>query len=408
MQTHTLYELNEYLRRVIALNMGGAVWISCEIANIRKSGGHYYMEFVEKEEEQVIARADAVLWKGQYKELVAKLGHQLPGLLKVGIQILAKVKVSFHERYGFKLNVEDLDPAFTLGQMELKRREIINRLRREGLLERNAEIPLPIVLQRVAVISSETAAGWEDFRQHLSQNSSAYGVNMTLFPSRMQGQYLESDILKQLDAIKKRKKSYDVVVIIRGGGSKLDLAGFDSYELGKRIANFPLPVLTGIGHEIDETVPDLVACAALKTPTAVADSILDSFREFDAALYDIQTQIHAHTQNSLQAAEYRLNVLSQQFQFRTNNQIKQADQMLDFIQTRLTQLTNTCLRQAEQELKHLEHTCHILSPEFALKRGFSITLHKGKPVTDANKLKAGDQLETRLKNGKLISVVKKA
>jgi len=404
-ESYTLYELNEYVRRVLALNMRDAVWISCEIANINLSGGHYYIELVEKEGDDVIAQTNAVLWKKQHKQLVSKLGFELPGLLRSGIQILAKVRVHFHEKFGFKLHVEDLDAAYTLGQMELKRRDIIMRLKREGLLAHNAKQSLPTVLQRIAVISSEQAAGWKDFEQHLTHNPEKYAVNIQLFPARVQGEFLESDMLQQLDIIEKRRRSFDAVVIIRGGGSRLDLSGFDSYPLGKRIAKFPLPVLTGIGHETDETVTDLVAHSSLKTPTAVAEKILSSFRVFDNTLNGLQNRIYHHTQNSLQTKEYHLNTLKDKFEYQITHHISHQYQTLDFLQNQLTQLAHRRLNEAEKQLTYFEHVCRILSPEFALQRGFSITLKSGKPVRNSQELKSGDEIETRWQDGTVKSIV---
>jgi len=397
--SYTLYELNEYIRRVLALNMRDAVWINCEIATIKLSGGHYYMELVEKEDDKIIAQANAVLWKKQHKKLVTKLGFELPGLLKSGIQILAKVRVHFHEKFGLKLHIEDLDAAYTLGRMELKRRDIIARLKREGLLTRNAEKELPAVVQRVAVVSSEQAAGWKDFEQHLTHNPENYVVKIELFPARMQGEFQESDILSQLDVIEKRKRSFDTVVIIRGGGSRLDLSGFDSYLLGKRIAKFALPVLTGIGHETDETVSDLTAHSSLKTPTAVAEKILSSFRTFDNTLNIFQNRIYHYIQNTLQTKEYQINTIENRFEYNINQYLSKEEQMLDFVQSQLTQLASNRLDQAEQQLAHFEHICHILSPEFALKRGFSITLKDGQPIDDSKRLQTGDEIETQWQYG---------
>jgi len=371
---YTLYELNEYIRRVLALNMRGAVWISCEIATIKVSGGHYYMELVEKKDDEIIAQANAVLWKKQHKALVGKLGFELPGLLRSGIQVLASVSVHFHEKYGLKLHIEDLDPAYTLGQMELKRREIIQRLKYEDLLNKNARLRLPNVLQRIAVISSAQAAGWRDFEEHLEQNPFNYRVDMQLFQARMQGEFLEKDVLKQLANIEKRQNDFDAVVIIRGGGSRLDLSWFDNYELGRRIANFPLPVLTGIGHETDETVTDLVAHSALKTPTAVAEKIFMTFHDFDLHLNAVQNHIFNFIYRKIQHETHRIDTLAQRFSHNIHHKLEQENQMLSFVETRLHDLAAHRLNEAEKHLNYLEHTTRILSPDFALQRGFSITL----------------------------------
>lgn len=403
---HTLYELNEYIRRVLALNMRGGVWISCEISTIKVSGGHYYIELVEKKDDQIIAQANAVLWKKQHRQLVAKLGFELPGLLRSGIQVLAKVSVHYHEKYGLKFHIEDLDPAYTLGQMEIKRRDIIQRLKYEDILQKNAALLLPNVLQRIAVISSAQAAGWRDFEEHLAQNPSGYRVDIQLFQARMQGEFLEQDVLKQFANIEKRYRDFDAVVIIRGGGSRLDLSWFDSYELGRRIANFPLPVLTGIGHETDETVTDLVAHLALKTPTAVAEKILLTFRSFDENLSAIHQHIFNFIYQKTQQETHRIDALARQFSHKIKYKTQQESQMLDFVETRMLDLAARRVIDAEKHLTHLEHTARILSPNFALQRGFSITLKDGKPVKSVKDVKIGDEIETQFKDGKVRSVIR--
>ncbi len=402
---YTLYELNEYIRRVLALNMRGTVWISCEIATIKMSGGHYYMELVEKKDDEIIAQANAVLWKKQHKALVGKLGFELPGLLRSGIQVLASVSVHFHEKYGLKFHVEDLDPAYTLGQMERKRRDIIQRLKYEDLLRKNATLSLPNVLQRIAIISSAQAAGWRDFEEHLEQNPFNYRIDMQLFQARMQGEFLEADVLKQLANIEKRKTDFDAVVIIRGGGSRLDLSWFDSYELGKRIANFSLPVLTGIGHETDETVTDLVAHSSLKTPTAVAEKILMSFRDFEGNLQMLQNHIFNFSSKKIQYETHRIDVLAQRLSRNIHHRLQQENQMLDFVETRLNDLAVRRLNEAEKYLAHLEHTTRILSPEYALQRGFTITLKNGQPINSIKGIKSGDEIETQFKDGKIGSKI---
>ena len=402
---YTLYELNEYIRRVLALNMRGTAWISCEISTIKMSGGHYYLELVEKKDEVVIAQASAILWKKKHKELVAKLGFELPGLLRSGIQVLASVRVHFHEKYGLKLHIEDLDPAYTLGQMERKRRDIIQKLAYDDLLQKNAQIALPTVLQRIAVISSAQAAGWRDFEEHLEQNPFDYRVGIQLFPARVQGEFLEKDMLKQLTKIEKRYKDFDAVVIIRGGGSRLDLSWFDSYELGKRIAHFPLPVLTGIGHETDETITDLVAHTALKTPTAVAEKILMTFRDFEAHLNGMQQYISSFISRKIQSENHRLDALSQRLSRNIQFKLQHENQMLHYLESRVSSLATRRLDEAEKDLAHLENTIRILSPEFALTRGFSMTSKNGQIIDNLKDIRVGDEIETQFKGGKIKSVV---
>ena len=267
MQSYSLFELNEYVRRVFALNFQEAIWVRCEIAQINASRGHFYLNLIEKssEKETVIAQSSAILWAGQYRQLRRKYKKLLDSLLQNGIAILIQVKVDFDERYGLKLLIEDIDPSYTVGQMELKRQAILETLLKKGLLEVNSRIRLPKAIQRIAIISSESAAGLQDYLNHLAINAYGYQFSNQLFSAAMQGANVEKEVLQQLKKIALLKENYDVVIIIRGGGSKLDLAAFDNLELGMAIAKFPLPVLVGIGHEIDETILDRVAHTSLKT-----------------------------------------------------------------------------------------------------------------------------------------------
>ena len=274
--SYSLYELNEYIRRVIALNFAEPIWVNAEISQIKEVRGNVYMDLVYHDDQtnEIKAQISAGIWFKSYLFLKNKLGALLPSLLSEGTHVLLKVQVEFTERYGMKLIVEDIDPSFTIGQMEMNRQKILQKLFDEGLTHQNKLTKLPVVIQRIAVISSDNAAGYIDFINHLSQNPYGYQFKTTLFRASLQGQNTEREVCQALNDISEDASKYDCTVIIRGGGSKLDLAWFDNFNIGARIAKSPIPVMTGIGHDINATVADTVAHTTLKTPTAAADFII--------------------------------------------------------------------------------------------------------------------------------------
>lgn len=407
MKTVTLYELNEYIRRILALNLSEALWISCEIAQVSEARGHCFLELVQKaeNEENIVAQASAIIWQNNLRQLRRKIGVTLDSLLKDGMEVLLKVKVDFNERYGLKLLIEDIDPAYTLGKLELQRRQTVEQLRQQGLLEKQKTISLPVVLQRIAVISSERAAGYQDFLQHLQQNSYGYAFQLQFFQSAMQGDLVESEILRQLNAITKAKENFDAVVIIRGGGARLDLNAFDNFKISKAIADFPIPVFTGIGHDVDETVLDLVAYASLKTPTAVADFLIAHNLRFESALVNVGTELKFKVLQKINQQQLIINNFSKSLQFNTQRQFSKQHQMLDFIAPNIPRLANYRLQFAKQNLDALEKMTALLNITSTLQRGFAIVTKNGEIVHSTQTLNKGDQVITRLSDGEFNSKV---
>lgn len=407
MKSVTLYELNEYIRRILALNLSEALWISCEIAQISEAKGHCFLELVQKleNEENIVAQASAIIWQNNLRQLRRKIGASLDSLLQDGMEVLLKVKVDFNERYGLKLIIEDIDPAYTLGKLELKRRQTIEQLRQHGLLGKQKTLSLPIVLQRIAIISSERAAGYQDFLQHLQQNIYGYTFQLQFFQSAMQGDLVEREMLRQLNVILKTKENFDGVVIIRGGGARLDLNAFDNLNLGKAIATFPIPVFTGIGHDVDETILDLVAYASLKTPTAVADFLIAHNLQFESALMNISLALKSNTLQKINNQALFINNLTKNIHFHTQRHFFRQHQMLDFIQTTIPRLTNYQLQFAKQNLEALEKMTGMLSIESTIQRGFALVTKNGKIVRSKTDIQSGDSLITRLKDGEFTSKV---
>jgi len=284
-----LSDLNGLVRKVITEALPDKLWVIGEISEMKTNrNGHCYLVLVEKDvsTDTVIAQARATIWSYTFRMLRPYFETTTGQVFIEGLKVLVSVSVEFHELYGYNLNIHDIDPTYTLGDMARRRREIITRLTEEGIVDMNKELEFPYVPQKIAVISSETAAGYQDFTDHLTKNKAGYVFYLKLFPAVMQGNQTEASIIEALDQIYLYEDFFDVVVIIRGGGSQLDLSCFDNYNLACHITQFPLPVITGIGHEKDNTIVDIVAHTRLKTPTAVAEFLIDEVSKFDLLLED--------------------------------------------------------------------------------------------------------------------------
>ena len=403
MKTYSLYELNEFLRRVVALNFSESVWVTAEMGQISLSRGHYYIRLLEKEADNIIAELSAVVWAADFKRMQRVFGAATEGVLSEGMEVRLKGRLDFHERYGLKFIIEEIDPTYTIGKLEIQRRQLIAALQSEQLLGLNAALTPPSVWQRIAVISSETAAGWADFQNHILENIYAYRFHIQLFPSAMQGQFVEREMLQQLEKIKTLKDQFDAVVIIRGGGAKLDLAAFDNGALCRAVAQFPLPVLTGIGHEIDLTVLDMVAFTALKTPTAVADFLIEQHLKFESSLVEMGHFLKNCVQNRLYTEGGDLAKMNNFLQFQTAFYLKNQAQKLAYCSHELPKLVTQTLKLENNALDNTLKIIDLMSVEATLKRGFSITRQNGKVLTHDSEVNVGDLLETQLADGVLLS-----
>jgi len=406
-------------------------WITAEIAVLRvnPNSRHCYIDLIEKDEEAVLAKAGGVIWKGRLDYIREKFSGSTGQQLREGMKVMLLVEILFHEVYGFKLNIGDIDPSYTLGEFALHRKKILARLEKEKLLGLNKSISLPAVIQRIAVISSPSAAGYEDFINTLNNNPYGYVFTAELFPAYMQGDQTEESIAGALQDCLSREKPYDAVIIIRGGGDKSDLHGFDSYKLGRAIALLPLPVITGIGHRRDETVVDIVAHTKHISPTAVAEFLIGRMRDFEEGLDDSSRRLVNRVQSlisrekdSLKTAEKHFNIFSGFFirskkeQFRalaydfTSNVSKRIASngfMLKEFPLSLSRLIHSYLKNHAGRLDRKKDFLLLVEPSNVLKRGYTLTLHKGKILRGAASLKAGDIIETRFSRGSAESAVQK-
>ena len=303
MESLSLYELNALVRRSLEQCLPDECWVQAELSDVRtNSTGHCYLEFVQKDprSNSLIAKARGTIWANVFRLLKPYFEEATGQAFVSGIKVLVQVTVNFHELYGYSLTVQDIDPTYTLGDMARRRREILKQLEEEGVLTLNKELDMPCLPQRVAVISSPTAAGYGDFCHQLKNNSRGFFFYTELFPALMQGDRVEESVLSALDRVNARLSEFDVVVIIRGGGATSDLSGFDTYLLAAACAQFPLPILTGIGHERDDTVLDSVAHTRVKTPTAAAEFLIDLMNDAADELEMLASRLRESVRNLLQ------------------------------------------------------------------------------------------------------------
>ncbi|MBO4906166.1 MAG: exodeoxyribonuclease VII large subunit [Bacteroidaceae bacterium] len=432
MQSLTLYELNNLVQQVLKLQLDDSYWVDAEVSEARlASNGHFYLELTQSDAfgSGMVAKARATMWRATYARLMPKFEDVTGERVRAGMKVRLQVTVEFHELYGYSLNVIGIDPSFTLGDMAQRRREILAKLEADGILEDNQQLPLPTLLKRIAVISSATAAGYGDFCKQLQQNAAGLAFTLKLFPAVMQGQHVEESVMSALEAVCTDTAQWDCVVIIRGGGATSDLSDFDSYPLAAAVAQMPLPVIVGIGHERDVTVLDFVAHTSMKTPTAVAAFILDHQTQLLSHLDSIATAVQRGAREALlrhhnrfellartlpqrfalrvEREQMRLERLSQAMPHnwqmrceRERNKLEHTEQLMNRAAFRLWQ-------QADMQLRLIEQRCKSLDPQALLERGFSLTYHNGKLLRDSSTLQDGDELTTRLASGLVTSVVKK-
>jgi exodeoxyribonuclease VII large subunit len=347
----------------------------------------------------------ATIWAYEYRRIGAKFAQVTGERPKPGMKALLLVTVNFHEVYGMSLNVRDIDPSYTLGEMARKKQEIIARLRAEGLIDLNKGLDLPLVPQRIAVISSPTAAGYGDFFHQLDGNVYGYRFIHILFPAVMQGQEAEVSILGALERIRAVRHLYDIVAIIRGGGSVVDLSRFDSYDLGAAVARFPLPVVTGIGHERDETVVDAVAHTRMKTPTAVAEFFLSGMRGFEEQVIALLNRLRSSVGHAVKDERHRLRDLVHRLRYAPSRAAVSSRTHLSRMRANLKSAVLRIIDRETNRLARMEQAARHLDPSNVLRRGYSITRVGGKVIRDLSGLRKGSSIETELHCGSVVSTV---
>lgn len=429
-RAYTLKELNAMVRDAIETELPDEYWVQAELAECRESRGHCYMELIEKDKlnNTPIARSSAKCWKSTWNVVRPYFERETGQRLHAGMKVLLKVYAQFHEAFGFSWIVTDIDPTYTLGDMARRRQEIIAHLKAEGVFDLNRELYMPLFPQRIAVISSATAAGYGDFCNQLADNPYGFYFSTQLFEATMQGEATEQSIIQALNRIYLSVNSFDVVVIIRGGGATSDLSCFDSLPLAENVANFPLPVITGIGHDRDESIIDMVAHTNVKTPTAAAALLISCLKDVLDAINQAEATITRRVRSQLEMEKLRLNritsILPRLFPTIKARQETRLDALYNRISSHVGQTLLTCnarLITLEQKLplvavqristeKHrlaiMEEKSKLLDPTLLLSRGYSITLKDGKAIRDPKSLTSGDEIVTRLEKGTIKSIIK--
>lgn len=448
----SLTELQLIIRDSLYLAFPDFYWVTAEISELKENNaGHCYLELIEKnpDEKNVQARIRAIIWSNRFRFLKAFFEDSTKETLREGLKVLVKIKVEYHELYGLSLIISDIDPAFTIGDMAMKRQLIIKRLEQEGVFTMNKDLVFPSVPQKIAIISSKNAAGYTDFVNHLKSNSSGYIFYTALVETSLQGTETEQGVINALDKIAAQSHLFDVVVIIRGGGSQSDLSWFDSYSIAYYVTQFPLPVLTGIGHEKDVSVTDMVANKSLKTPTAVADYLIDSVAgaenyivEMSSGIIESSREIIEKNKKRIDSSSIRLSPLARimmsnvrdrlaskimeinntgrELIFRaalipSNQRSKLGSSVKSFFYGKNSALesrknsiistTLTCIKEKNFMKQGLESKLQLLKPENVLQRGYSITSVNGRILKNSRLIKNGDLIHTQLLEGTISSII---
>ena len=403
----SLLELNQMVREAIECEMPNEYWVEAELSECRENHGHCFMSLIQKDERGAtpIAKADARCWASKWMLIRPYFERTTGQALRPGIKVLLKVYAQFHEAYGFSWIVTDIDPTYTLGDMARKRQEIIRQLKEEGVFDLQKELRLPLFCQRIAVISSETAAGYGDFCKQLADNPYGFQLHTQLFPAIMQGEGVSQSIIAAMEKIY-IQQNFDAVVIIRGGGATSDMSGFDTLELAENVANFPLPIITGIGHDRDESILDMVSHTRVKTPTAAAALLIDHLKAVLDTIEGAQSLITHYAQQKLFSLNTQLATLSEAIPRLFSIVKTRQEARLDHTEQRIITGMERRITSEHHRLEMLEEKVKTLDPALLLKRGYSITLKDGKAVRDPKALQQGDEIETRLANGTIHSTVK--
>lgn len=429
----SLSKLLNHVQSVIKINFDSPIWVRAEISDFRINNGNCYLELIEKDSQKdtILAKSRAYIWSSQFR-IIQDYFEQVTGnKLKSGISVLVLILVDFHPVYGLGLQIKDIDPNFTLGELAARKQQILKQLEKDGVIDMNKSIPLPLIPQRLAVISSATAAGYEDFCNQLDRNPDGFKYYHKLFPAIMQGELAEVSIIAALEKIYKHIDLFDLVIIIRGGGASTDLSCFDNYELALNCAQFPLPIISGIGHQRDFSVVDRVANISLKTPTAVAEFLVEKMEEAYSQATNRWDKIKEKSLQTLQQQKLILSDKRWRLKQSMLNKTARKSKVLDSFQYRLKStllkhkhrqnLQAQKIVQIKQKLEHqiklliqsqsnnlvlMEKSIESHSPSFLLKHGYTITTFRGKRITSVDELKKGDEIKTWLHNGNISSTVK--
>ena len=408
MTSISLSQLTDRIQEVLKFSFDTPVWIRAEISELRENyNGHCYLELVEKDSnsDAILAKTKANIWSTTYRMLKPYFENSTGESLRAGLNILVAVTVEFHGVYGFSLNIRDIDPVFTIGELAARRLKIIRQLEADGIANMNKLIEMPVLPQRLAIISSATAAGYDDFMNQLHNDENQFAFYTKLFPAVMQGEQAESSIIRSLEKIYEHSELFDVVVIIRGGGATTDLACFDSYELALNCAQFPLPVISGIGHQRDVSILDMVAHSSVKTPTAAAEFLISKMKDAENVWKNIFSDISYLVQNKTENEFRKLDQTQMRITHTLRQWVTKRSHALETHQNRLQNSVRMQIVRQKNKLLILEKSIESHSPSYLLKHGYTITALNGKRISSIKEIKAGDKIRTFVHDGEFESEV---
>ena len=398
----SLSELNRRVKDAIRDHLPETYWLRAETSDVRRNqNGHCYLEFVEKdaEKQHIVAKARGMIWSNVFQMLSAYFEAETGQSFTSGLNVLVRVSVDFHELYGFSLTVVDIEPSFTLGEIARNRQQVLRQLEEEGVLTLNRELELPELIRRIAVISSPNAAGYGDFCDQLARNSGGFIFYTKLFPAIMQGERSESSIIAALEQVFRYSVHFDAVAIIRGGGATSDLNCFDSYSLAVNVAQFPLPVVSGIGHERDVTVLDHVAHTRAKTPTAVAEFLIGHTSKTASELADLEERLQGKTRSVLQQESSEIRLLSKDTVHLSTLLLQKEEAQTQQLSETMRHLLKQQLQQQRHQVESMEQYVRMVSPANVLKRGYTLTIRNGSIITSLHDVAPGDVIETHFRDG---------
>jgi exodeoxyribonuclease VII large subunit len=404
----SLSELQGLIRDKIYEALPGYFWVIAEIAEIKvNSAGHCYLELTgcDTPGGRVTARARGTIWASKYYSLNTLFNASTGIPLRTGITILFRATVEYHELYGLSLNITDIDPSYTAGDMALRREAIIRKLTSDGVMSMNRELTLAPYPRNIAVISSSKAAGYQDFVNHLTGNPYGYVFVTRLFESVMQGEETEKSVTEALDMIMEEASGFDAVAIIRGGGSTTDLSWFDNYTIAFHVTQFPLPILTGIGHEKDLSVTDMVAWRSLRTPTAVADFLVTQTLESENRIFDMASSLSSVVREIITSTREQLASVLNRTAATSRLVVRIKREQLGFYSENLSKSSRNLLRNEGEKTGKLESSLRHLDPAGVLGRGYTLTTKDGRILHSSSDIQPGDTLITHFEHGKASSTV---
>lgn len=404
----TLRQLNLMVREAIETALPDEYWVEAELSECREHGGHCYMELIEKDEHSntPVARASARCWRQTWQLLRPHFERATGQPLRAGLKVLLRVYAQYHEAYGFSWIVTDIDPTYTLGDMARRRQEIIRQLKEEGVFDLQRELRIPLFAKRIAVVSAPTAAGYGDFCRQIEENSYGFCFEVTLFSAIMQGEQTESSVIAALNRIYEQHDRFDVVAILRGGGATADLSGFDTLALSENVAQFPLPIITGIGHERDESILDMVSNTRVKTPTAAAALLIDNLRNVLDRLEQAGDFISHYVSERVRSQQQRIGQIATLIPTLAMRTVSDGRHRTEMLESRLPIAIERRLTDHKHRLERIVLQLQGFDPQLLLARGYSITLKDGRAVHDPTQLHSGDEIETRVEKGNFKSTVK--